>query len=104
MASQLRTNIVFVGFFATLIPTFACLAAALWRLAENQSDAINLQKIAGGFAFVCALFGWYLFLAQMLLVVDFPIKIPVGDLTKLSLLKSRAFVKDGHQKPEDSAV
>lgn len=104
MAIQLRTNIVFVGFFATLIPTFACLAAALWRLARGRSDAIDLQKTAGGFAFACALLGWYLFLAQMLLVVDFPIKIPVGDLTQLNLLKPRHLGKDGRHKSGESTV
>ncbi|KAK5046013.1 hypothetical protein LTR84_008800 [Exophiala bonariae] len=77
-----KTNIVFVGFFAALIPTFCCLAAGLWALAEHDNDsAVNLQKTAGGFAFVTALLGWYLFSAVLLIIVDFPFKIPLGDLS-----------------------
>lgn len=41
--------------------------------------------------------GWYLFLAEMLALVDFPIQIPVGDLSHI--IKGRSELggaKKGH--------
>ena len=34
-------------------------------------------------AFAVCLLGWYLFLVQLLVAVDFPIALPVGDLSQL---------------------
>lgn len=38
-------------------------------------------QVGGGFAFAAAMFGWYQLLGLMFEVVDFPIKLPVGDLS-----------------------
>lgn len=78
----LRTNLVFFLIFLLLVPTFACLATAFWRFAEGNVDAGTNYKHAGaGMAFGVCLLGWYLFLIQMLAAVDFPINLPVVDLS-----------------------
>jgi len=41
----------------------------------------NLQIAAGAFVFVFCILGWYLFFALILLAVDFPFALPVGDLS-----------------------
>ena len=42
------------------------------------------QKQAGGaFTFVTSMAGWWIFLAIMLASVDFPIALPVGDLSSV---------------------
>ena len=80
----LRTNIVFVGIFVVLVPTFGCFAGAFWQLALGNTSSFNtLLNAAGGLAFVVCLLGWYLFLVQILASVDFPINFPVGDLSHL---------------------
>ena len=38
---------------------------------------------AGAFGLVAALCAWWVFLAQMLASVDFPIALPVGDMSGL---------------------
>lgn len=43
----------------------------------------TLQKTAGAFLFVTCASGWWIFLAQMLAALDFPVQIPVGDLSTL---------------------
>ena len=41
------------------------------------------QVAAGAFCFVCTLSAWWIFLAQMLVSVDFPLSIPVGDISHI---------------------
>ena len=79
----LRTNIIFVGIFAGLVPAFCCLAGTYWYIAEGKvASALRLQHAAGGLAFFVCLLGWYLFLVQLLASVDFPLNLPVGDLSR----------------------
>ena len=77
----LRTNIIFVLIFATLVPAFACLARFFFSIGEGTPD-IKMQHAAGGLTFVTCLLGWYLFLVQLLAAVDFPVNLPVGDLSR----------------------
>lgn len=78
---SLRTNIIFMGIFVLLVPSFGCLAGAYWQLAKaNVSLATTLLHAAGGMTFVVCLLGWYLFFVQLLASVDFPLNLPVGDL------------------------
>jgi uncharacterized protein len=43
------------------------------------------------------MFGWYLFLAEMFAIVDFPIQLPVGDLSHIIKGASeRAAAKKAH--------
>ena len=81
MICALRTNIIFLMIFALLVPAFSCLAGFFWYAAEGVL-ATKLQHAAGGLTFVVSLLGWYLFFVQLLASVDFPLNLPVGDLSR----------------------
>jgi uncharacterized protein len=81
---SLRTNAVYVMIFVTLCPMYCCLAGSYWQAAQgNQSAALMLQHGGGALAFVSCLLGWYLFLVLLLAAVDFPMNLPVGDLSRV---------------------
>jgi len=80
MVVALRTNIVFVGIFLTLVCAFSCLSAYFFEIAQGTVN-LKLQHAAGGLTFVTSLLGWYLFFVQLLAAVDFPLNLPVGDLS-----------------------
>lgn len=73
----LRTNIIFVLIFLFLIPAFGCLAGYFFGHGANAV----LLTAAGALTFVVCLLGWYLFFVQLLAAVDFPLNLPVGDLS-----------------------
>lgn len=75
---SVRTNLVFFLIFLLLIPAFGCLAAYFFGHGANPT----LLTAAGGLTFVICLLGWYLFFVQLLAAVDFPLNLPVGDLSK----------------------
>ncbi|RMZ78521.1 hypothetical protein DV737_g3791, partial [Chaetothyriales sp. CBS 132003] len=79
---SLRTNIVFVLIFANLVPAFACLAGYVWCGALGQFHQVLLTA-AGALTFIVSLLGWYLFFVQLLASVDFPLNLPVGDLSRV---------------------
>lgn len=80
----LRTNLVFVAIFLGLLLTYAFLTASYWHLAMgNTAMAAKLQVAGGAFGFMATLAGWWIFFAQMLASVDFPLQIPVGDISHL---------------------
>lgn len=91
---SLRTNIVFFFIFLLLVPAFGCLAAAFWKIAEGTPEALHTalkaQHAAGGMTFAVSMLGWYLVLVQLLASVDFPLNLPVGDLSR--------FIKGGSEK------
>lgn len=90
---SLRTNVVFVVIFFTLVIAFGLLAGAYWQLANAFGNpaltasrlalAGRLQKAAGGVTFVTCMAGWWIFFAIMLAALDFPFQIPVGDLSTM---------------------
>jgi succinate-acetate transporter protein len=90
---SLRTNVVFVVIFFTLVIAFGLLAGAYWQIANGLGDTPvlaqklalfnRLNKAAGAFTFVTCMAGWWIFFAIMLAVLDFPIQIPVGDLSTM---------------------
>lgn len=92
LVCSLRTNVVFVTIFATLVPAFACLGAAFWYMAEDYTGTTatvtTLFKAAGAILFVTCASGWYILLAIMLAIVDFPFQLPVGDLS--TVIKGRS--------------
>jgi hypothetical protein len=45
------------------------------------ATALKAQHAAGGLVFAVALLGWYLVFVQLLASVDFPLNLPVGDLS-----------------------
>lgn len=77
----LRTNLIFVLIFALLVPAFGCLAGVFWKAAQGIT-ATTLQTTAGALTFIVCLLGWYLFFVQLLAAVDFPLNLPVGDLSR----------------------
>jgi len=80
MIVALRTNIIFVLIFLTLVAAFSCLAKFFFGVAEGVVS-LHTQHAAGGCTFVTCLLGWYLFFVQLLAAVDFPLNLPVGDLS-----------------------
>ncbi|MDI1488793.1 MAG: hypothetical protein OHK93_008069 [Ramalina farinacea] len=93
----LRTNLVFVAIFFGLLMTFVVLTGSYWHLAMgNAVMAQKLQVAAGAFGFMAVMAGWWIFFAQMLASVDFPIEIPVGDISHF--IKPLSEVKSAKSK------
>lgn len=78
---SLRTNVVFVIIFAGVFGGFIFLTATFWLTAEGDAAAARMLYIAGASTFVADMAGWYLLSALLLLSVDFPIQLPLGDLS-----------------------
>ncbi|KAF5868757.1 putative plasma membrane protein [Botrytis fragariae] len=91
LVCSLRTNVVFVIIFFTLVVAFSLLTSVYWHTANGigNNDATRLalanrlQIAAGATLFVTSLAGWWIFFAIMLAALDFPLQIPVGDLSTL---------------------
>lgn len=49
-------------------------------------------QAAGAFCFATCMFGWWIFIAIVLETVDFPISLPVGDLSHYVKGKSSRMV------------
>jgi len=80
----LRTNLVLFLILFLLIPAFALLTAGYFHLAlGNATMAVTCIKAGGAFAFVICLLGWYIFAAILLASVDFPLNLPVFDLSHI---------------------
>jgi succinate-acetate transporter protein len=95
---SLRTNVVFFSIFLLLVPAFTLLAGVFWKIAEATPEALatalKAQHAAGGLVFAVALLGWYLVFVQLLASVDFPLNLPVGDLSR--------FIKGASEKAKAS--
>jgi len=78
MIISIRTNIVFFLIFLLLVPAFGCLSAFFFGHGANPT----LLTAAGALTFIICLLGWYLFFVQLLAAVDFPLNLPVGDLSR----------------------
>lgn len=83
MIVALRTNVVFFLIFLCLVPTFMLLAATFWQTFDAPSVASQCQKAAGALAFIVSMLGWYIFASIMLALVDFPLQLPIGDLSQV---------------------
>ncbi|CAD6453192.1 126057ba-d989-45a1-beb3-9f1c505d3a35 [Sclerotinia trifoliorum] len=91
LVCSLRTNVVFVIIFFTMVVAFGLLSATYLHTANGIGNrdagqlalAGRLQIAAGATLFVTALAGWWIFFAIMLAALDFPFQIPVGDLSTL---------------------
>ncbi|KAB8266407.1 Protein alcS, partial [Aspergillus minisclerotigenes] len=83
MICATRTNLVYVLIFAALILVFVCLAAAYWRLADGDVVVGNRLVVGAGAAlFVASLLGFYLLVVQLFEALEFPVNLPVGDLSR----------------------
>ncbi|KAM3538327.1 hypothetical protein ARSEF1564_008752 [Beauveria bassiana] len=97
---SLRTNIVFFTIFLLLDIALFLLAGAYWKAAAGDMQAFHaLEATTGGFVFILCIFGWYLLFAQLLRSVDFPLDLPVGDLSERLFVRRQKALKDA----EDSA-
>lgn len=82
LIASVRTNVVFFLIFLLLVPAFSCLAGAFWHNAEGQTaTGLKLQHAGAGLTFAVCMLGWYLFTVLVLAAVDFPLNLPVGDLS-----------------------
>ena len=53
----------------------------LYNIHVNLSS-LTLFQVTGACVFVFCVLGWYLLFAQLLQSVEFPLNLPVGDLSK----------------------
>jgi hypothetical protein len=96
LIASIRTNICLLGILLFTVIGLELLAAAYWNIgAGNMEMALKFQHGAGGCTFVVCIFAWYLFLVLVLASVDFPISLPVGDLSTV--------VKGGSEKKKRKA-
>ncbi|KAK7568714.1 hypothetical protein IWX91DRAFT_373988 [Phyllosticta citricarpa] len=78
----LRTNICFVTILGSLVFVFCLLAGAYWQTSNgNLNTARHLQKAGGAFAFITICAGWWILFAILLVALDHPLQLPVGDLS-----------------------
>ncbi|KAF4589798.1 hypothetical protein GQ602_003687 [Ophiocordyceps camponoti-floridani] len=89
----LRTNIMLCTIYACLTVQFLLQCGSSLLLAENFEEnrprVRPLVKGAGALAFVAAMAGWYLLVAELLAAVDFPYQLNVGHLSNLIKGKSQ---------------
>jgi len=79
---SLRTNVVFVAVFLGYSVAFPLLAASDWLRAQEIMPLAHRLQVGGGAAcFIVALLGWYAFASSLLEAVDFPMALPMGDLS-----------------------
>ncbi|KAF5701911.1 GPR1 [Fusarium mundagurra] len=89
--AAVRTNIALFTILLLLVPCFSCLAAAFFSVSQGKADlALKCQHAGAGLLFAISLIGWYLFGSLILMSVDFPIMLPVGDLSTIIRGKSDA--------------
>lgn len=82
MIAALRTNVCLVVILFCFSVTFPCLTASYYYGADGKTHLSETTRIAGGaFAFVASIVAWYLWFSMVLESVDFPLTLPVGDLS-----------------------
>jgi uncharacterized protein len=82
---SLRTNAALVAIFFSLIGVFGTLGGAYFLLAanfdRNGATAETLVKAGGVCGFVASMVTWWFLLSTLLETVDFPVRLPLGDLS-----------------------
>lgn len=79
---SIRTNVILVIIFFFIMLAFLLLTGTYWVLAEGKSEeGARLQTTSGAIVFVFCVFTWYLELHLVLQSVDFPVNVPVFDLS-----------------------
>lgn len=97
MIAALRTNICLVVILLCFTVTFPCLAASYFLAADGVTGVSATCRIVGAaFAFVASMVAWYLWFSLILESVDFPLTLPVGDLSK--------YVKGKSDKAKDASA
>lgn len=84
-----RPNVAFVVIFLAMFFTVAFLTASYFFAGQGSPGLSHIcQVTAGACAFIAAMARGWIFLAFMFQVVDFPIAIPLGDLSTVIKGKS----------------
>lgn len=97
MICSLRTNVMLFSALMFLVVAFGSLAGCYFQLAlGNAALAGTLRTVGGAFTFILCVCIWYLLAAQMLESVDFPLSLPVGDLSSVIKGKSLKRPNEGH--------
>jgi hypothetical protein len=79
---SLRTNIVFAGVFIGLVVAYSLLTATYWSIGLGYHLLAGKLQVAAGWVLLFVVAGgWWVFTVGMLASVDFPINLPVGDLS-----------------------
>ncbi|PGG95550.1 hypothetical protein AJ79_09992 [Helicocarpus griseus UAMH5409] len=79
---SLRSNICLFTALVMLVAAFGCVSGSYFQLALGNSEfGHHLQFSGGALVFALVLIVWYIMIAQILDSVDFPISLPVGDLS-----------------------
>ena len=99
----LRTNVLLVAILSLFVITFPCLTASYFYAAEGRLTLSTNCQIAGGAcAFVARLVAWYLFTSMLFEAVDFPLSLPIGDLS--TRFKGKSKSRRGSSNWGDSQV
>ena len=102
MILALKVNITLVFTLLMLGCTFCINAGAFWYNAEGQTTmGARLQLTGGATTFIFCMSVWYIFISQMAAAVDFPIQLPVGDLSRFNWLKGQVAKKEEEQQKMD---
>ncbi|EJD54292.1 hypothetical protein AURDEDRAFT_94924 [Auricularia subglabra TFB-10046 SS5] len=89
----LRTNIPFVIVFLSLTFSFPLVAAGYFYQGQGNTDFAAQLFIAGGaFGFITSLSGFYIDIHLLLAAVDFPVNVPIFDLSHL--IRSRTAIAE----------
>jgi len=80
---SLRINAVLALIFSGASGACYILAAAYWNMSVQNFDlAMRLQHVSGGLLFFIGLLAWYATVAIMAKEMEFPVRLPLGDLSR----------------------
>jgi len=80
--AALRTNVPFAIIFLSLVFAFEFISAAYFHTGQGNLTTAALEfRIAGGFALVTAIAGFYIDIVMLLAAVQFPVNLPAMDLS-----------------------
>jgi hypothetical protein len=83
-----------------MLAEVGCLSGSFFSLAQgNAVYATRLQHVGAGLLLAASLIGFYIFIALVLASVDFPIAVPLGDLS--TVIKG---AKDKAKERKDAGI
>ncbi|KAH7185096.1 uncharacterized protein B0J16DRAFT_124507 [Fusarium flagelliforme] len=90
--ASIRTNIALFTVLVLLVPCFGCLSASFFALAQGSAGlAVKYQHVGAGLLLAVTFIGWYMLTSMLLLSVDFPVILPLGDLS--TIIRGRSETK-----------
>lgn len=74
-----------------------CLSTSFFAVGQGKPDlALKCQHAGAAILLTISLIGWYMFTSMLLLSVDFPIMLPLGDLS--TVIRGRSETNRGTTK------